>query len=178
MKLKEKKIGSKEVFKGHILDLFVDDVICPNGHQTTREVIRHCKASCVLAQLDNGNFILEKQYRYPYDDVIFELPAGKADGDEDPKVTAKRELLEETGYSAKTIEFLGEFYPSAAYTDEIIYLYYATNLVKKTQHLDENESLEVLEYSFQDIEKLIKDGKIKDGKTLATFLYYKLKIGE
>ena len=145
MDLKEKKLSSKEIYKGKILDLYVDEVMCPNGHKSSRELIRHCKASCIIAKLDNGNFLLEKQYRYPYDEVILEFPAGKCDKGEDPKITALRELEEETGYKANDIEFLGEYYPTCAYTDEIIYLYFASNLVKTKQHLDENEALNVFE---------------------------------
>ncbi len=176
MELKEVKVDSKEIFKGKILNLYVDHVKCPNGNIATREVIRHCKASCVIAQLDNGNFLIEKQYRYPYDDVIIEFPAGKADENENCEVTALRELEEETGYKANNIQLLGEFYPSCAYTDEKIYLYYASKLVKTKQHLDENEALNISEVTYEELKNLFLEGKIKDGKTQAAFLYYELKV--
>lgn len=175
MDLKEKKLSSKEIYKGKILDLYVDEVMCPNGHKSSRELIRHCKASCVIAKLDNGNFLLEKQYRYPYDEVILEFPAGKCDKGEDPKITALRELEEETGYKANDIEFLGEYYPTCAYTDEIIYLYFASNLVKTKQHLDENEALNVFEVTRDELKELFLNNEIKDGKTQSCYLYYLLR---
>ncbi len=174
-KLLEKKLDTKEIYHGKILNVLVGDVLLPNGKKSTRELIRHCKASAVLAFDDNGNVILEDQFRYPYNTVITEIPAGKADGDEDPLVTAKRELLEETGYEANDIALLGEFYPSVAYTDEVIYLYEAHSLKKKEQHLDADESLSFYFKSFEEFKRMVSEGKIKDGKTLAAFAYYLLK---
>ncbi|MCB9499627.1 MAG: NUDIX hydrolase [Erysipelotrichaceae bacterium] len=176
MDLKEKKLASKNIYKGHIVNLFVDDVLCPNGHESTREVIRHCKAACVVAKLPNGKYILEKQFRYPYDEVIFEIPAGKTDEGETTLKTAKRELEEETGYRPNKVEFLGTYYPSPAYTDEIIDMYYAEDLVKTEQHLDENEALNLMEVTLDELKEMIKDNKIKDGKTLAALFEYILKI--
>ena len=176
MDLKEKKLASKNIYKGHIVNLFVDDVLCPNGHESTREVIRHCKAACVVAKLPNGKYILEKQFRYPYDEVIFEIPAGKTDEGETTLTTAKRELEEETGYRPNKVEFLGTYYPSPAYTDEIIDMYYAEDLVKTEQHLDENEALNLMEVTLDELKGMIKDNKIKDGKTLAALFEYILKI--
>jgi len=175
MELKEKKIDSKEIYKGKILDLYVDSVICPNGHESKREVIRHSKASCILVRNNNGKFILEKQYRYPYDEVIIEFPAGKAEEGEDTKITALRELEEETGYKSNHIEFLGLYYPTVAYTDEIIYLYYAEDLVKTKQNLDENEALNLFEVDEDTLKEMIRKGEIVDGKTLAAYLYYILR---
>lgn len=175
--LKETKISSKEIFKGRILNVYCDEVLLPNGHKSTRELIRHCKASAVLAFDDSNNVILEKQFRYPYNDVLVEIPAGKADKEEDPLITAKRELLEETGFEADDITLLGEYYPSVAYTDEVIYLYEARSLKKKEQHLDADESLSYYFVSFDEFKKMILDGKIKDGKTLAALTYYLLKHG-
>ncbi|MFA6625021.1 MAG: NUDIX hydrolase [Bacilli bacterium] len=175
METKEKKISSKEIYKGKILDLFVDDVELPNGNKSKREVIRHCKASAVLAFDIKGDVILEDQYRYPYDDTIIEIPAGKADGNEDPLVTAKRELEEETGYKAENVEFLGSIYPSCAYTDEIIYIYLATGLTIGTQHLDADESLNYYKVSYDKLLQMINDGKIHDAKLLAAVAFYQAK---
>lgn len=172
---KEIKIASKQIYKGRILDVYVDDVKLPNGNTSKRELIRHCKASAVLAFDDNNNIILEHQFRYPYDETIIEIPAGKCDLDEDPKLTAIRELKEETGYEADKIELLGLFYPSVAYTDEIIYLYVASSLKKGKQHLDADENLEYAFIPFDSFLKMINDGKIKDGKTLAAVAYYLIK---
>lgn len=173
MELKEKKIGSKNVFRGRILDVYVDDVELPNGHKSTRELIRHAKASVIMTILENGNLLMERQYRYPYDDILYEFPAGKCDKDEDPKNTAIRELKEETGYMAKDITYLGKIYPSCAYTDEIIYCYLVKNPAKAEQKLDEDEFVDVFEISFDDLETLINDGKLFDAKSLACYAFYK-----
>jgi ADP-ribose pyrophosphatase len=176
MDLKEKKISSEHIFKGHLLDVYKDTVLCPNGKIAYRELIRHCLASCMIAKLDDGKFLLERQFRYPFDEVLYEFPAGKADGDEKPEVTASRELEEETGYRATKLVYLGKIYPSPAYTDEAIYLYYATSLEKKEQHLDKDEALNIYEVSFEEIEKLVDEDKIHDAKTLAAIYLYKRKI--
>ena len=170
--LKEKKISSELIYKGKIIDVYKDKVECPNGHISYRELIRHCKASCILAFNDKGNILLERQYRYPYDEVIYEFPAGKCDAGEDPKDTAVRELEEETGYHANNIEFLGVMYPSCAYTDEVIYLYVAKDLVKTKQHLDENEALMIEEVSLGKLIETINEGKVVDAKTLCALTYY------
>ena len=175
MDTKEKKIASKEIYKGKIIDVYVDKVLLPNGNETYREVVRHCKASAILAFTDENTIILENQFRYPYDEMVLEIPAGKCDKDEDPKDAAVRELEEETGYRANNITFLGEFYPTVAYTDEIIYLYLATDLVKTKQHLDADENLDYFKISFDELLKMVKEGKIKDGKTLAAINYFIIK---
>lgn len=173
MDLKEKKISSELIYKGKILDLYKDKVECPNGKLSTREVVRHCKAACILAIVDN-KVIIEEQYRYPYDEVILEFPAGKIEPGEDVMQGAIRELEEETGYLAQDIKFLGDMYPACAYTDEIISLFVATNLKKTKQNLDENESLDYKFITFEELEKLILTNQIKDAKTIATYQLYLL----
>ena len=172
MELKEKKISSEEIYKGKIIDVYRDKVLCPNGKESYREYIKHCRASCIIAKLPNGKFLMEKQYRYPYDEIIYEFPAGKCDKDEDPVITAKRELEEETGYLANKIEYLGEIYPSCAYTDEIIYIYFATDLVKTHKHWDENERVEVFELTMDEILDLARKGILKDAKSVSGLAYY------
>ena len=171
MDLKEKKLESTTLYEGKIIDVYKDKVLCPNGHISYREYIKHCKASCVIAKKDNGKYILEKQYRYPYDEVIIEFPAGKCDLNENPEVTAIRELEEETGYKTNNIKYLGKIYPTCAYSDEVIYCYYADSLEVRKTHLDENEFVEVFEASYDEIKKMIRDGDIKDAKTIACFAF-------
>ncbi len=175
MNKEEKKISSEEIYHGKILNLVVDKVLLPNGHISTREVVRHCKASAILAIDENDNIILEDQFRYPYNAIIKEVPAGKCDADEDPKDTARRELEEETGYQAKELVELGVYYPSVAYTDEIIYLYLATGLTKSKQHLDEDEALDYYKVPFSTAVDMVKKGQIKDGKTIAIICQYLIK---
>lgn len=174
MKLKEEKLESQEIYKGKILDLYKDKVLCPNGHTSYREVVRHCKAVCVLAEL-NGKFAIEEQFRYPYDEVILEFPAGKVDKGEDPLDAAKRELEEEIGYVTKKIEYLGDIYPSCAYTDEVISIYYATDLVKTKQSLDENETLNFSFISLEEIKQKVLNNEIKDAKTICALQFFLLR---
>ena len=174
MELREKKISSTSIYKGKIIDVYKDKVLCPNGHESYREYVKHCKAVCIIAEL-NGLFALEDQYRYPYDEIIKEFPAGKVDENEDIEHAAKRELEEEIGYHANKLIYLGEMYPSCAYTDEIIYLYYATDLVKTEQHLDINEAINYYFISLDEIKEMIVNNEIKDAKTICALQHYLLK---
>lgn len=174
MELKEKKLGGQTIYDGKILSLDVDEVLCPNGKKSKREVVRHCKASAIIATID-GKFILEEQFRYPYEEIILEIPAGKCNKDEDPADCAKREFEEETGYVAGTLIHLGDMYPSPAYTDEIISIYLAKDLSRGKVHLDDNEAINVKYLTLEDFKKAIQEGTIKDAKTLAAFAYYLLQ---
>lgn len=169
--LGEKTITSECVFDGCILHVIRDSVSLPNGNEATREVIRHIGAVCVVPVTDDGLVVMERQYRYPIDRVISEIPAGKLDSkDEDRLEAAKRELKEETGYSADTWIDMGIYYPAAAYSDERITMYLATGLHKGQQRLDEDEFLNV---ELIPIERLVDDimsGKITDGKTQVAIL--------
>ena len=171
-RLREKQLSTETIYNGKIIDVYRDKVLCPNGHESYRELIRHCKASCVLAITDEGKVIVERQYRYVYDEVLYEFPAGKCDPGEDPKTSAIRELEEETGYKAGKCEYLGKMYPTVGYTDEVIYLYLCTDLVKTEQHLDENEVLDIMYLTFDEINELIKADKFYDAKSLCALTYY------
>lgn len=172
---RETTIESNEVYKGRILDVYDDTVRLPSGRTSHREVIRHCHAAAVLAINENNEVLLEDQYRYPYDDIITEIPAGKGEENEDPMITARRELEEETGYYANNLVLLGMFYPSVGYTDEAISLYLATDLVRTHQHLDEGEELEYYFIPFEELCRKINAGEIPDGKTVAAVGYYLIK---
>ena len=130
MEKKEKCIRSETIYQGKILTLKKDTVLLPDQTEATREVVRHVYGACILAIDENRNVLLEEQYRYPYDETVLELPAGKSEPGETPEKTAVREFEEETGYKAKSMTLLGEFYPSCGYTDEIIYLFLADGLIK------------------------------------------------
>ena len=117
---------------------------------------------------------MEKQYRYPYDEVLLEIPAGKVDEGEDLEKAALRELEEETGFFAKSLTYLGTIYPTVAFCDEVIHIYFAKDLIKTETHPDEDEFVEVYLDSLDNILNQIKDGKIRDSKTICAFNYYLL----
>lgn len=168
----EKKQSSRRVYDGRILALDVDEVLLQNGHTATREVVRHHGGVCVLAMDDNDNVLFVRQFRYPYDEVLLELPAGKIEPGEDPAACGMRELEEETGHAAGTFTFLSRVYPSPGYVDEVLHLYLAWNLKPTAQRLDEDEFLEVEKIPFERAVSLCLDGTITDAKTLVSLLKY------
>lgn len=164
--LAEIKTGSETIFDGVILHVIRDSVKLPNGNFSTREVIRHVGAVCVIPVTDDGKVIVEKQFRYPMNEVITEIPAGKLDGkQEDPLEAGKRELREETGYTADEWIDLGIYYPTPAYSDEKIWMYLARGLHKGEQELDADEFLNVEEVPLAELLADVLSGKICDGKT-------------
>lgn len=173
MELKEKQISRKNIYECPVFKVFEDKVELPNGNVSTRNIINHRGGVCIAAQKENGNFLLVKQFRYVYDEVILELPAGKKELNEEPLETAKRELIEETGYKGNYFKYMGKFYPTCGYTNEVIDLYFAKDLEYVGQHLDEDEFLNVTEMSLEKIIQQCNDGTIVDGKTMA--LAYKVK---
>ena len=170
-RLAEKQAESEEIFDGVILHVFRDKVELPNGDLSVREVIAHVEAVCVVPVDADGNVILERQYRYPIDAVITEIPAGKLDKEgEDPLEGAKREPREETGITADRWTDLGLFVPAAAYCAETIRMYLAQDLHQGKQQLDEDEFLDVFRMPLKDAVQLVMDGKIPDAKTQAALL--------
>ena len=128
-KLSETKISSEEIFDGLVLHVVRDTVKLPNGHSSIREVIRHIGAVCVIPVTENNEVIVERQYRYPLDRVILEIPAGKLDAPDEDRLSAiQRELREETGYTADEWTVIGDFHPAPAYSDEYITMYLARGL--------------------------------------------------
>ncbi|MDO5328906.1 MAG: NUDIX hydrolase [Coriobacteriia bacterium] len=170
MNLEEKQISTQRVYDGALLKVNKDQIELPNKNTTIREYFNHPGASCVVALTDDNKVVIERQFRYPFHSIITELPAGKLDKGEDPLVAAKRELKEETGYTAKRWTYMGDFYPSVAYTDENIRLYLAQDLTLEEQHLDDDEFVEVELIDFQELVNMVMQGKIKDGKSIAAIL--------
>lgn len=174
----EKQLNSTNVYKGRLLDVYSDEIVLPNGHKSKREYIKHVGAACVVPIDDEGNVIIEKQFRYPFSKVLTEIPAGKLDSKAEPHLDAAlRELKEETGYSAEKMIYLGEFYPTCAYSDEIIHMYLATGLKKGEQKLDDDEFVGVEKMPLEELVAEIMKGNIPDGKTQTAILkaYYYLK---
>ncbi len=164
--LREERTDSEAIFDGIVLHVRRDMVRLPNGHPAVREVIRHIGAVCVIPVLENGDVVVERQYRYPLDRVILEIPAGKLDSaDEDRLSAIQRELREETGYTADSWTEIGPFHPAPAYSDEYITMYLARGLHRGDRHLDEDEFLDVYTVPLKELVEDVMAGKISDAKT-------------
>lgn len=171
MKLTETRLSGETIYDGRIIKVINDKVELENGKTASREVVCHPGGVCVAALEENGDVYFVRQFRYPYHEVVLELPAGKLDkGNEDPLSAGKRELLEETGLVAEKFYTLGKLYPSPGYCDEVISLYAATGLTAKEQNLDEDEFLEVEKINLSTAVEMVLDGTIKDAKTQALLL--------
>lgn len=172
MTFEEKTLESEYVYKGHILNLRKDKVTVING-TSTREIIEHNGGAVLIAINDVGKMIMVEQYRKPVNRVVLEAPAGKIDDGEEPLKTAKRELKEETGYTAKNVEFLTKIYPSVGYSEEALYIYLCTNMEPGETDFDENEALDIKEFDIEELYSLAISGKIQDGKTVIAILMVK-----
>jgi ADP-ribose pyrophosphatase len=166
MDLLETCVESNAVYDGALLHVRRDTVRLPDGSTSVREYITHPGAVAVLALLDNGNLIMERQYRYASGCEFFEIPAGKIDHGEDILITGQRELLEETGYTAREWLHLTTTYPCIGYGDEKIYYFLARGLTIQERRLDDGEFLEVFELSLPDALDWVRLGKINDSKTI------------
>ncbi len=167
MKLHETTVNKNYVYNGKIINVRRDDAELPNGKPCLREVVEHSGGVCVAALTDNNELMFVRQFRYPYMEVILELPAGKLEKGEDPFEAGKRELEEETGRVAAKYHDLGKFYPTPGYCGEIIYLYAAEKLTETHMHLDEGEFLEVEKIPLEKAVDMVLSGEIRDGKTQA-----------
>jgi ADP-ribose pyrophosphatase len=170
MELFEKKINSRQVFDGVVVKLYVDDIELPNGKKSVREIIRHPGAVCVIPVTDEGEVIMVRQFRYAFNKVLLEVPAGKLEPNEDPLDAALRELEEESGVVAKCVEHIGEIYTTVALLDEKIHVYLATGLTFKNAHPDEDEFLEVEKIPLKTLVDMVMNGEIKDSKTQIAIL--------
>jgi len=166
MDLTEKRLDGALVYDGNFIQVHKDCVSLPDGSQSTREYIKHPGAVAILALLDNGNLVMERQYRYPPQREFIELPAGKIDHGEDILITAQRELLEETGYVAREWKHLSTVWPCIGYADERMEYFLARGLSQQERKLDEGEFLEVFELSLADAIDWIRLGKINESKTI------------
>lgn len=171
MNLTEKTLSTSTVYDGKIIKVNLDKVELPDGAISFREEVIHGGGACVFALVD-GKVPLVKQYRYAYKKEVWEIPAGKLEKGEDPMLTAKRELIEETGVSPNSLSLVGTLYPSPGYTNEIIYVYFTDDCVVSKQKLDDGEFLEVTYFSISELEKMAKSGEICDAKTLFALYYY------
>ncbi len=174
--LHEEELESTQLYRGRLLDVRLDRVRLPDGSEATREYVKHQGAAVVIPVLDNGALLFERQYRYPLRQVFYEFPAGKIDPGEEAFATAKRELLEETGYTAQTWRHLGVMHPCVGYSDERIEIFLANGLQQQTaQRLDHGEFLEVFEMSLENALNAVQQGRITDAKTI-TGLFWAEKV--
>ena len=173
--MEEKTVSTKEIYKGRSFSFFSDKIKLPDNRTATRDYVKYPKAVAIIPFADSETVILVEQYRYSVGRVMLEIPAGKIDDpSEPPENAAKRELLEETGYDADSIEFLFSFYPAVGYSTEEILVYRADNLTAKQQDLDEDEFIDVRHVKIADALDMIKRGGIKDSKTILALLYLKV----
>lgn len=166
MDLKETCLDTAVVYEGNFIQVRKDSVRLPDGGVDSREYITHPGAVAVLAILDNGNLVMERQFRYALQREFIELPAGKIDHGEDILLTAQRELLEETGYVASEWIHLATVWPCIGYADERMEYFLARGLVHQGRNLDDGEFLEVFELSLPEAMEWIRSGKINESKTI------------
>ena len=169
--LEEKTISSEQKFDGKIVKLFVDKAELEDGKIVTREVIRHPGGVCVLPLTEKNEVLFVRQFRYPHQTVLLEIPAGKLEPGEDPATCGRRELREEAGRTCGKYTSLGKLFPTPAYDTEVIHMYLAEDLsAPMQQDLDAGEFLDVLELPLEEVVTMIMDGKIADAKTQLAIL--------
>lgn len=173
---KEKKLESKEIFNGRIIDLTLDTVELENGKTSTREIVHHNGGAAIVAVNEKGEIALVRQYRYALRRQMIEIPAGKIELGETPRKTAIRELKEETGCIAEKIKDFGMVVPTCAYCTEVIYLFLATDLRITQQNLDDDEFLDVFWVPLNKAVDMVMQGEIDDSKAIAGILKLKQKL--
>lgn len=169
--LAEHTLGQEKLLDGRFLKVVRDTVRLPDGTSATREYIRHPGAVCIIGLTDDGQVVLERQWRHPVGRVMIELPAGKIDAGESTLACAKRELLEETGYTAREWARAGLLHPCIGYSDEFIEVWFARGLTEGERRLDAEEFLDVFLATPEALFGWCEDGTVTDGKTLSCMLW-------
>lgn len=170
MDFTEKKLSEQYYFEGRIMKARVDEVELPGGGRATREVCEHLGGVGILPIDADGQVLLVRQFRYPFGELLLEIPAGKLDPGEAPEQCAARELKEECGVTAGKLTSLGTLYPTPAYVDEVIHMFLAEELSPAVQHLDDGEFLEVEKLPLETLVEQVLSGEVKDSKTQAALL--------
>lgn len=168
----EKTLKKNLVYKGRILELYNDDVICSNGINAKREIVHHNGGAGVLIVNDKKEVLLIKQFRYAYNEILYEIPAGKLEKGENPYEAALREMEEETGLKSESLKSLGKIYPTCGYSDEIIYIYLADQFKTTSTNFDLDEQITSSWYPLDEVLKMISEGKIVDAKTIIAIYKY------
>ena len=169
--LTEHTTAREELLKGHFLHIVRDIVRLPDGASATREYVLHPGAVAIVPLLDDGRIVLERQYRHPTRQVHVEIPAGKLDAGEGALACGQRELLEETGYVAREWAYAFTMYPTVAYSDEAIEIWFARGLEHRGARLDQGEFLDVFAATPGEFLGWVREGQVKDSKTLASALW-------
>jgi ADP-ribose pyrophosphatase len=169
--LREHTTAREELLKGHFLHVVRETVRLPDGGSATREFVLHPGAVAVIPLLDDGRIVLERQYRHAVGKVMVEIPAGKLDAGESPLVCGQRELLEETGYVAREWAYAFTMYPTVAYSDEAIEIWFARGLEHRGAQLDHGEFLDVFAATPEQFLAWCRDGQVQDSKTLASAVW-------
>ena len=177
MHLQEKTVETEPIFDGRIIKVRKDKAELENGARVTRVLVIHLGGVCVVPVNEKGEVYLVKQFRYPFQEVLTEIPAGKLEVGEDHRSAGLRELKEEVGAECENFEYLGVMYPSVAYLTEKIHMYLATGLSFGEQHLDEDEFLDVEKMPLSQAVEMVMNGEIKDGKTQSALLLAARKLG-
>lgn len=174
----EKNISEQTIFKGKIFSVKQRKVILENGAEQNRELVIHGGGAAVLPVDEDNNVYLIRQFRAPFEQEVLEIPAGKLEKGEEPLIAAKRELSEETGFTAKNYFDLGQMWPTVGFCSEIIHIYLATSLSLGETHPNEDEFVSLEKMPFQQAYNMCMDGTIKDGKTIVAILKAAIILGD
>lgn len=174
--MEEKTVDTKRIYEGKIINLRVDKILLPNGRDAVREVVEHHGAVCVVPVTEDNLVYMVRQFRYPFNEMVLEIPAGKLDIGEQIWDAANREMEEEIGMKAGELIYMGEIRPSVAYLTEVIHMFLARGLKESQQHLDEDEFLEIETYPIDALVDMIMENKISDSKTIAAILKAKILL--
>lgn len=174
--LYEKTIASQPIYDGRIIKVKVDEVLLPNGKTAKREIVNHQGAVAVIPLTDEGKMVVVRQFRKPLERSIVEIPAGKLEPGEEPLACAIRELEEETGYVARHYDHLSSFYTSPGFADELLHVYVATGLTKGESRPDEDEFVDMMELTLEEVREWHRSGEIKDAKTVVALFAWENQV--
>ncbi len=167
----EKQIKRNEIYTGKIIHVVCDDVELDDGTSSKREVVYHNGGACIALKDNDGKFFMVEQYRYALSKDMVEFCAGKIEKGENPDEAILRETEEELGYEVKNLKKFGYIVPTCGYCSEKIYLYYGEAGKRVNRHLDKDERIDLLKYSYDEIKEMIRSGKIDDAKTIALMFH-------
>ena len=170
MIFEEKTLSEERLYEGRIINLKKQKVTVKSG-TSYREIVEHSGGAVIIAVTDEKKMVMIRQFRKPADKVMFEVPAGKIDPGEDPMEAAVRELREETGYTASSVKYLCRFYTSVGFSEEVLYLYLMEGLTAGETDFDENEAIDMEEWSIEDLHDMVMRGEIDDAKTIIAIQY-------